>query len=523
MKEISPQFGFLFENLNQIAYIFSDPTHFGQVNQKMAEFCGRKKEEIEGKSISVILDNSEFKTVKKFNEGIFKEGLRKTAMMEIELNNKNRIIEVDSIPHHDEKGEVDYLLCLAEDITEELEKEQQLYRNKKRYRSIFEKAPLAFIVSDRETNIIDWNEKAEAIFGWEKEEVINRNFNLIIPPDSYSDITEVIENVFEGKKSYNINKNISKDGSELYCEWNTAVIKDRDDKILEIISIAQDISEKIKAKEKIEFQKEELKYSELRTQFFANISHELKTPLNLIFSSLQLLEFHLKSDGIKSDKIKLDKYLLSIKNNGYRLLRLVNNLIDITKIDVNSFNLHRGNFDIVTLLESIVELAKDYLEEKNRNFRFESDIKSKIIACDPFNLERVILNLLSNAVKFTSEGDEILLRITEEEGEIKISLRDTGIGIKKENQDIIFEQFRQVDQSFHKKREGSGIGLSLVKSIIEMHGGKITLDSIYGVYSKFNVYLPDETIDQETVEKESYSADSLLNKVELEFSDINYI
>ena len=133
------------------------------------------------------------------------------------------------------------------------------------------------------------------------------------------------------------------------------------------------------------------------------------------------------------------------------------------------------------------------------------------------------MNLISNAVKFTAEGDEILLRIEKEKEWIKISLRDTGIGIKKENQDIIFEQFRQVDQSFNKKREGSGIGLSLVKSIVEMHGGKIELDSIYGVYSRFSVYLPAETIDERTLAAESYSADSLLNKVELEFSDINYI
>lgn len=523
MKGISPNFNFLFENLNQIAYIFLTPTQFGPVNNKMAEFCNIKAENIEGKYLNVIFDEDELDTVKEFNQEVFNKGLRKKAKMEIELDSQSRIIEVDYIPHHNQQGEVNYLLCLAEDITEELEKEVQLYRNKERYRSIFEQAPLAFIVSDRQTNIIDWNAKAEEIFGWEKDEVINENFNLIIPDDSYADITELVENVFDGKESYNINKNIAKDGSKLYCEWNTALIRDRDNKIVEIISIAQDISEKLKAKEKIEFQKEELKYSELRTQFFANISHELKTPLNLIFSSLQLLEYHLNNNEMHQKNNKMDNYLASIKNNGYRLLRLVNNLIDITKIDVNSFNLHRGNFDIVELLNSIVELTGDYLEEKNRNFRFVNELDSKVIACDPFNIERVILNLISNAVKFTSAGDEILLSLEKQDDQILISLRDTGIGIKKENQNIIFEQFRQVDQSFHKKREGSGIGLSLVKSIIEMHGGKITIDSVYGVYSKFNIYLPDKTIDQEAVEEENYNAANLLNKVELEFSDINNI
>lgn len=522
MQNNKPQFKFLFNSLNKIAYTLLDPVHFGKVNQKMAEFCSCEISDLEGKSVSVLLNRDKFEQVKKFNQKRIKDGERKKIKMELEINNKLRIIEVDTIPHHNQQGIVDYLLCLAEDITEELEKEKKFYRNKKRYRSIFQKAPLAFVVSDRKTNIIDWNDKAEEIFGWKKEEVLNKNFNIIVKNDSYSEITEIIENVFEGKESYNINKNISKDGSELYCEWNTALIKDRNDKILEIISIAQDISEKIKIQKRIETQKEELKYSELRTQFFANISHELKTPLNLIFSSLQLLEYKLQN-LLSDDKKQFDKYLSSIKNNGFRLLRLVNNLIDITKIDVNTFQLHRGNFDIIKLVRSVVESTGDYLEAKNRIFRFESEINSEIIACDFFNIERVILNLISNAVKFTAAGDEILLRIEKNNDYIIISIRDTGIGIKKENQDIIFEQFRQVDQRFNKKREGSGIGLSLVKSIVEMHGGKITLDSIYGMYSKFSVFLPIEKIDQKSVEAESYSADSLLNKVELEFSDINDI
>ena len=522
MSKISPDFNFLFQNLDKIAYFFKDPTHFGPVNQKMADFCNIDKKELEGSPLSIILNKEEANIVKEFNEKIFKKGLQKKNKMEVEINNKKSMVEVDTIPHYDDRGEVDYLFCLAEDITAELKKEKQLYKSRERYRSIFKKAPLAFIVSDRQTNIIDWNNKAEEIFGWSKAEVLNENLNLIIPEYFYSEATSIMEDIFSEKDSNNINKNIAKDGTELYCEWNTALIKDQDDKIIEIISIAKDISEKIEAEEKLENQKEELRYSELRAQFFANISHELKTPLNLIFSSLQLLEHQLQSNN-PVNKEKFSKYLSSIRNNGFRLLRLVNNLIDITKIDVDNFKLHRENTDIVQLIEQIVDTVRDYLEEKNRNFRFKNELNTEIIGCDPFNIERVILNLISNAVKFTSEGDEILLKLQKEKNQINISVRDTGIGIKKENQDIIFEQFRQVDQSFNKKREGSGIGLSLVKSIVEMHGGKITLESIYGIYSKFDVYLPAEKFDSGRIAQESQAADNLLNKVELEFSDINYI
>lgn len=521
MRGISPQFDFLFNNLDKMAYFFKDETHFGPVNQKMAQFCNLKQSDLENKSVSMLLNKKEYLAVKKFNQRVFQQGLAKKSKIEIIIEAESYIIEVETIPHQNDQGKVDYLLCLADDITEKLKKEKQFYKNKKRYRSLFEKAPLAFIVSDRKTNIIDWNNKAEEIFGWQKKEALNKNFNLILADDSYFEITELMENVFEGRESYQLNKNIRKDGTEIYCEWNNALIKDQDDQILEIISVAQDISEKIEAREKIKYQKKELEYSELRAQFFANISHELKTPLNLIFSSLQLLEYQLKNKEV-AELEKFNRYLASIRNNGYRLLRLVNNLIDITKIDVDSFQLPRSNTDIVKLIDSIVETIADYLKTKNRNFRFESNLESKIIGLDAFNIERVILNLISNSVKFTSEGDEILLKLEEEGGFIKIIVRDTGIGIAEENKAVVFERFRQVDQKFNKEREGSGIGLSLVKSIVEMHGGKIELESIYGIYSKFIISLPAEKISQDSLE-DRYTADNLLNKVELEFSDINYL
>jgi PAS domain S-box-containing protein len=392
---------------------------------------------------------------------------------------------------------------------------------KERCKAVFEQAPLAVIITDRQNNIIDWNKKAQDIFGWTREEAINQSLNIIIPKEDYAENTERIEKIFSGVKIENsIIKNITKDGRERYCEWNTEVIAGEENNIIEIISIISDKTENLEVEEKIKIQKEEIEYNQLRTQFFANISHELKTPLNLIFSSLQLIDFHFNKGNLQQKKDKIHKYLSSIKINGYRLLRLVNNVIDITRIDVNSFNLSRGNFDIVKFCEAVVDSIEDYIKEKDRNFSYNSDINKAIIAFDPFNIERVILNLISNAVKFTNPGDNISLRLSREAGEIIISVIDTGIGIEEENQEVIFDQFRQVDQSFKKKREGSGIGLYLVKSIVEMHGGRVKLESDLGEYSEFRVYLPDKIIDKDIVEQESYSPASLLDKIEIEFSDI---
>ncbi|MGM0602736.1 MAG: PAS domain-containing sensor histidine kinase [Bacillota bacterium] len=519
--KISPEHSFLFANIKQIAYYLIDIEHFGPVNKKMLDICNLSREEIEYQHISAVFNSREIDNLKNFYKKLFKHGREKKSCWSfVNESNEKRFLEVNSIPHKNEKGEVDYVLCLAEDITDELRKEEKLFRSRERYRGVFDHAPLALMVTDIENNILDWNKTAEKIFGWKKEEVLNKDFTIIIPDDLQEEITEFTQKLFQGGRTHNINKNVCRDGKEIICEWDTAVIRDENNEILEFISIAQDITKKLEAEKKIEAQKEELKYNEIRTRFFANVSHELKTPLNLIFSTLQVINFYRKQDSQLEEDKKLDKYLNLIKQNGYRLLRVVNNLIDITRIGAESFKINRGNYDIVFVVKSIVESVSDFISDRDRKLTFKTDIDSKVIACDPFNIERIMLNLLSNAVKFTEMGDEITVSIKKKKDKIIISVRDTGIGIKKDEQQIIFEQFRQIDKGFNRQKEGSGIGLSLVKSIVEMHGGKISVDSEFGKYSQFSFSLPLVKVSREEDDSEKYKADNLLNKVDLEFSDI---
>jgi len=519
MSKLSFDFKFLFENIQEPAFIFLEKDKVRAANKSMADLFELEVDNFTELPLSDFLSNSEVKKLKKINEYIFDTGEEIEFNLELGDNIQNKVLKLRSFPHKNESGTVDYLLLLGEVIINSSD-EKRIYRNQKRCEAVFEQAPLAFIVSDRCNKIIDWNKRAEEIFGWSKKEILDKNLNTVIPENDYAESTELRERIFEGYDVNSISKNIDKYGNKLYCEWNTALIKDQENNILEIVSIIKDLTKKIEAEEKINSQNEELKYNELRTQFFANISHELKTPLNLIFSSLQLVDFHFNHGDIIQKKDKIYGYLSSIKNNGYRLLRLVNNVIDVTRIDVESFNLSRGNFDIVKLCNAIVDSIEDYLGEKDRKFSFYSGIESSVIACDPFSVERVILNLISNSVKFTSSGDRIDFSLKKKEDNIVISVRDTGVGIAEKYQDIIFDQFRQVDQSFKRKSEGSGIGLYLVKSIVEMHGGKVIVESEYGNYTEFKVFLPDKTIDQQVVEKESYSPSNLLDKIEVEFSDI---
>lgn len=265
-----------------------------------------------------------------------------------------------------------------------------------------------------------------------------------------------------------------------------------------------------------------VKYDRVKTEFFANISHELRTPLNIIFSTAQLFSLYADTDSKEMNVIKINKYTHIMKQNCYRLLRLVNNLIDITKIDSGFMELNLKNVNIIEVVENITLSTAEYIESKSRTIIFDTDIEEKVMAIDPEQLERVILNLISNATKFTSPGDTIEVNIYDKDKYILISIKDTGIGIPQDKLDSIFERFKQVDPLLSRRSEGSGIGLSLVKSLVEMHNGNISVKSSCDAGTEFLLEIPVTLIDENTNIDipHDLSNQSNVEKIQIEFSDI---
>lgn len=290
----------------------------------------------------------------------------------------------------------------------------------------------------------------------------------------------------------------------------------------------EDISARKQAEDKVEEQKEKLKQSQelvefnrLKNSFFANLSHEFKTPLNLIFSSVQLMEGYLKKNVYLQEDQRFLNYLKVIRKNGYRLLRLIHNLLDLTKIDADEYELNLVNCDIIPVIKNVVKMVSGYMEESNRVFKFKTEVNTKVMVCDPLNIERILLNLLSNATKFTSEGDQITVSIFEKGSNLAISIRDTGIGIKEEKKKLIFESFRKADETYCRVNEGSGIGLSIVRSLVKMHGGNINVESEYGQGSEFTIELPVANCKGvKGLQDHCGIAQDLIDKINLEFSDI---
>ena len=294
------------------------------------------------------------------------------------------------------------------------------------------------------------------------------------------------------------------------------------------IEVIRKIEESISLNNKVSgFDELKIKYKEIKeiekakSQFFANLSHEIKTPINIIYSCIQLLDIN-KKNGEKSLSDAYNKYEHTLKQNCYRLLRLVNNLVDMTKIDSGYMKLIFINCEIVSLVEDITLSIVPYVESKNINIVFDTYIEELKIRCDPESMERVILNLLSNAIKFTDNNGNISVFIEADEKYVFIRVKDDGIGISEDIREKIFNRFVQEDKSFNRKKEGSGIGLALVKSLVELHDGEVYLEKV-SKGSEFVVKLPNIKIDEELdVYNKVMDAESkpLVQKINIEFSDI---
>jgi PAS domain S-box-containing protein len=294
--------------------------------------------------------------------------------------------------------------------------------------------------------------------------------------------------------------------------------------------LTKDITEHKKLEEEILNQQKKLlkiekekngalkKAIETKDEFLTTISHEFKTPLTVINAALQTI------DSIYGDQLpeNVNKHLQRIRTNSFRQLRLVNNLLDVTRYNAGGFKLNRKNIDIVFLTGAIVRSVDLYARQKGINIKYSTDIEKKEIAIDDEKYERVLLNLLSNAIKFTPRDKSVYINISYKNRKVIVTFKDEGIGIPKNKQKLIFERFGQVDNSLTRQAEGTGIGLSLVKALVEGMDGTITVESDVDKGSLFTLSIPAVKL-RSVMPAESHAnlQDSrIMKSTAIEFSDI---
>lgn len=293
--------------------------------------------------------------------------------------------------------------------------------------------------------------------------------------------------------------------------------------IMESIKKNQQEHKKINLKMKLEgLSKEEIieKYIDLyenkieQEDFILNISHDLRSPLSVILGVLQCYKN-------EHDELKIEKHMNIVKRNCYKILKLINNIIDITKLNQMHFKINRQNIDIINLIEWNISSIDKYAKLKNISLVFDTNVEECMIAVDISSFDRIIMNLISNAIKFSNENSCIFINVLKENDYITISVKDEGIGIPKSEQKTIFNRFIQSTKNNRNEYSGSGIGLDLVFNLVKAHGGVVELISNEGVGSEFKVKIPIFKVNN--IMENNIHNMNLNNKVdvfEVEFSDI---
>lgn len=259
-----------------------------------------------------------------------------------------------------------------------------------------------------------------------------------------------------------------------------------------------------------------------KQNYFLNLSHELRTPLHVILSALQLMEDPGSFTTQKEQEMRSERITGLIKGNSYRLLRVINNLIDINKLDAGAFPLKTSTVNLGNETRKIFETVKPWFRKKAISLSYE-EVGSKLTtACNLESFERVVLNLLSNALKFTPSGGDVLIMAVRNRisGDIVISVKDSGPGIPEEEHQRIFEKYLQLNGDLVRNTEGNGLGLAIVKGIMALEGGTVQVISSVSKGTEFRITYPVKEADAQEIDPGSVHRETLEYSATMEFSEV---
>lgn len=387
------------------------------------------------------------------------------------------------------------------------------------YEGIFENMPDAVTIREND-KIIYINDSYKNFFNIKnKNDLMGKSIYDIVDSASYEKIKEKDkilskENILKPRhNTYTIN------GITIECEEIGVKLKDTYKDLY--LFILRDIKYRKEYENMIVKLKQKEEDEKLKNQFFTNISHEFKTPVNVIYSAMQMQEKCIEEGNLTG----CGKYTSSIRQNCFRLIRLINNILDINKIESGYYSPAKKIVNIVEKVENITESIIDYASFKGIEVIFDTTEEEIFCSCDEDSLERIVLNLISNAIKYNEYGGFIFINIEKDNDKVKIFFRDNGCGIENERIESIFNRFERGDTTLYRKTEGSGIGLNLVKSMVEINGGNIVIDSEIGKGTTVKVEFPVVQYNVEDyyrLQDEFTFENTLVSKVEIEFSDIYF-
>lgn len=445
----------------------------------------------------------------------------RNEIYKVSARNQTKFVKISGSPMRDNRGNIEYVVVSFNDVSRiqkqklKIKEQQQFIKNAMSALGV----PIA-VINYPEFNFQLVNgiycEFIEALIGKpvDESQLIGKNVQDIMELSSME--VEAIHQVATERRMSDakiISYKTSKGDTKHYQIVYTPFINESDE-VVHITGVGTDITHQVNA------QKETEALAKVKEEYFTIISHELRSPIAVMHSVIQMLmSKHYVSEYSEGTK----KLLKKIERNSYRILRMVNNFLDITRAESGFMVINPVALNIVSYTQTLMESILPIAQKKDIDVKFINKCTTMKVTLDAEKYERILLNLLSNAIKYTGSGGKIQILLDEEDEHIRISVRDNGIGIPQEKIDKIFERFYIIDSSLRRKNEGTGIGLSLVKKLVDLMGGKITVRSEEGKGSEFILVLP-KTIGENNIVGNNnimQSGECSPGKIHIEFSDIN--
>lgn len=388
---------------------------------------------------------------------------------------------------YEEDGKLVYTRCFTRDITE-----QKLnYEAQALLAAVVESSQDAILSITLDGTVLSWNSSAERLYGYTAEEMVGKSVMAIIPPDRLDEEYFILEKLRNGERIEHYESiRRAKNGQLIDVALTVSPVRDSQGNIIAASKVARDITEQKRIQRELREALERAKAASIaKSDFLANMSHELRTPLNAVIGLANLLQ----TPSIPWEKQR--EFTKTLQMSAQQLLDLINDLLDVSKLETEQMQLENIPFQVEEILAEIVSIHAVKAKEKGIELIMlpQAGIRAGVVG-DPLRFRQILMNLVSNAIKFTEQGSVVVKTACEEQADgkmlIRIEVQDTGIGIGSDKLDSIFNKFTQGDTSITRKFGGSGLGLTITKTLTEMMGGTIQVQSSLGEGSCFTIAIP---------------------------------
>ena len=470
---------------------------FTFVNRFYCEWHGMVPDEVLGRHVEDVIGTESFEIIRPNMETAL-DGQPVTFEADLVYKGVGRkFVRIHYIPDVGEDGRVSGFYSLALDISEQKAAEAALRASEARLSRILTIAPDAIISIDHNQTIHMFNQGAEAVFGFTAEEALGQSLDILIPPRSHEIHARHIANFISDDEDSRLMTQRSeivgrrKDGSEFPAEASISKLYLGSEIVLTVM--LHDITERKQAEAELLAAKETAEYADrAKSDFLANMSHELRTPLNAIIGFTELM--HQQTFGPIGDP-RYQQYSSDILESGDHLLSLINDILDLSKIEAGQVELNEAKVDIAELGHDCLRSIEIQVEEAGLFVDLGGTAGLPQLWADERMLRQMLLNLLSNAVKFTKRDGRITVSGKHRaNGTMAISVADNGVGIAAADVPKALANFGQVENVLDRYHEGTGLGLPLVASMAELHGGGMQIESEPGVGTTVTIWIPKERV-----------------------------